>query len=246
MRRSSVFCILAAGLLAGLQTGELHAQDGFLFRAPQVQVTFRAGPVMPRAQSDVFDFMTSELTLERGDFRAPALAAEFAVLLGPRWDLALSLGHSEAESRSEYRDLIGSDGLPIEQTTRLRTMPLTGTLRFYPIERGRTVGSLAWLPTRTTPYIGAGGGMTWYRLEQQGEFVELPDYDIFYHEYRSAANALTLHAVAGADHWFTPRIGLNLEGRYTHGSAPTEGAYRSYDRLDLSGLQASVGLSFRW
>jgi hypothetical protein len=48
------------------------------------------------------------------------------------------------------------------------------------------------------------------------------------------------------DHWITSRIGANLEGRYTWGSAGLEGSYRTYDRLDLTGFQVGLGVSFRW
>lgn len=237
---------VAAGLFAAVPTPSLHAQDGFLFRAPQVQFTLRAGPLVPRAQSDIFDDITTELTLERRDFRAPALGGEMAILLGRHLDLAVGLQWAESSTTSEYRALIGDDGLPIVQQTRLRTVPLTATLRYQPLPRGRDLGMLAWLPTRLTPYVGAGGGMTWYRLFQEGEFVDHGTGDIFLHEFESRDNALTAHAVAGVDYWLTPRVGLNLEGRYTHGSAPVGGSYSRFDSMDLSGAQAAIGVSFRW
>jgi hypothetical protein len=241
---AGAFCLLAGDV--PLPARPLQAQDGFLFRAPQAQLTLRAGPSLPRADGALFDFMTSELTLERSDFRAPALSGELSMLLGNRWELGASLGVAESVSRSEYARLIGDDGLPIEQTTKLRTVPVTATARHYPMGRGRSVSSLAWIPARTTPYIGGGAGMTWYRLTQEGEFVEHETGDIFLNRYDSAANALTLHAVAGANHWFTARVGLNAEARYTRGSADLTGSYRQYDRVDLTGLQAMIGLSLRW
>jgi hypothetical protein len=236
----------AAVLLAGTAPAPLHAQDGFLFRAPQAQLTVRVGPSIPRAQSDIFDDMTTMLTLERADFRAPSLSADLALLLGSRFDAALGIGWAESHARSEFRDLIGSDGLPIEQTTRLQTIPLTTTLRYYPLARGTTLTTLAWLPTRTTPYIGGGGGVTWYRLQQEGEFVHSETHAIFLQEYESRDRSLTAHLVAGLDHWFTPRVALNAEARYTRGAAPVGGDYRDFDSMDLSGVQVGLGLSYRW
>jgi opacity protein-like surface antigen len=237
----------AAALLLVLQpTSAVQAQDGFLFRAPQVQVTLRAGPLVPSARSDLFDDITTELTLERRDFRAPFVGGEVALLIGPRLDLALGVGWAASQTTSEYRDLIGDDGLPIVQTTRLRTVPVTATARLYPVPRGRTMSGLAWIPARATPYVGGGAGMTWYRLQQEGEFVDRRTDDIFISEFESAANALTVHGVAGLDYWFMPRLALNVEGRYMHGSAPVTGSYLRFDNMDLSGLQAAVGVSFRW
>jgi hypothetical protein len=248
--RSVLLALVPAVLLAPA----VEAQDGFLFDRPQAQLTVRAGPVMPRAQGDIFELLTTELTLNRADFRAPALAAELAFLATQRLDVALGFGWSQATSSSEFADWTGADGDPIAQTTRFRTMPVTATARFHLLPRGRSVSRLAWVPTRTMPYIGGGAGMTWYRLQQEGDFLDTqaceadPDSGcaIFYREYDAGGHAATLHGVAGVDHWFTPRLGLNLEARYTLGSAPGSESFRTYDTLDLSGLQAMLGLTFRW
>lgn len=246
MTRMSRPILLAAALSLLLPAAALHAQDGFLFRSPQVQFTVRAGPSAPAASGPIFEFMTSELTLDRSDFRAVGVSGEIALLLGQRWEVAGAVGAAESSSSSEYRDFIGRDGLPIEQTTRLRLVPASATLRFYPLERGRSVSTLSWIPTRTTPYVGAGAGMTWYTLEQSGEFIEHATGDIFRNSYTSSDNALTVHALAGATHWFTARLGLNAEARYTHGTADLSGSYSQYQNIDVSGVQASIGLSLRW
>jgi hypothetical protein len=224
----------------------LHAQDGYLFSAPQVQLTVRAGPQVPRAQSDLFEDLTTRLTLERADFRGPFIGAEAALLLGRHFALSLGIDLAETVASSEYEHLVGDDGLPIVQTTRLRLVPVAATVRYNPLPRGRSLGQLSWIPARTTPYVGAGGGVTWYRLHQDGEFVNPQTYDIFLDEYETRDHGFTAHALAGLDYWFTPRIGLNLEGRYTRGSAPVGGSYFRFDSMDLSGARAALGLSFRW
>lgn len=244
LTRLIVPTLLAAAVL--LPAAGAHAQEGFLFRPPMGQLTLRAGPLLPRAQSDVFDFITSELTVDRGDFLAPSLSAELGVLAGSRLDIVLGLGWSESSTRSEFRALIGDDGLPIEQTTTLRLMPVTLSGRFLPIERGRRLGTLAWLPATVTPYVGGGGGVTFYRLRQQGEFVNAATNDIFVDEYTSSGRGMTVHGLAGVDYWFSPRIGANLEGRYTRGSADMVGSFRTYDSLDLTGFGLGVGVTFRW
>jgi hypothetical protein len=238
-----VACALA--LVAPAAAQPLFAQDGFLFSRPSVQFTVRAGPVLHTARSDLFDFITSELTLERSDFRAPALAGEFAVAVHPRLDLSLGVGWSSTERSSESAHWYGTDDLPIVQQTTLRVTPVSLSARFYPWTRGTTVSNLAWLPVRTTPYVGAGADMTWYRFGMEGEFVH-EDLSITNQNYQSSGRATTLHARVGLDHWFSPRVGLNLEGRYTHGSASPTDDFRTYDSLDLGGVQAGIGLSVRW
>jgi hypothetical protein len=250
--------VLAPCALLLFGAGPAHAQDGFLFKRPDVQLTLKGGPLVPRAHSELFDFLVDTLTLNRSDFRTPWIGADLAVLVSDRLDVALGFAFAETESLSEFRYWEGADGLPIEQTTRLRTMPLTVTARYHLAPRGRQLSGLAWIPSRVTPYLAGGGGLTWYRLLQEGEFVGQPvgddplERDIFLGRLESRGHGLTAHAGVGLDYWFLPRVGLNTELRYTVGSAPVGGDYggrtpsERWDNIDLSGFQAAVGLTFRW
>jgi hypothetical protein len=190
--------------------------------------------------------MTTRLTLERGDFRAPALGAEFGATVHPRVDLSLGIAWSSSENTSEFREWIGEDDLPIEQMTKLSVIPLSLSARLYPMSRGRSVSSLAWVPAALTPYVGAGVDLTWHRLTQEGEFVDEQTFDIFRDEYTTSGRSFTGHVRAGFDYWFAPRVGLNVDGRYMMGAASPDDDYITYDALDLSGFQAGIGLSLRW
>lgn len=242
IRHLAAAAVLGPLLLAAPQA---HAQEGFMFRQPVGQVTLRAGPLLPRAHGDFFGFLTDTLTLERRDFRGPMLGLELAFAVAPRWDVAFGVGYMETERRSEFRDWVGDDDLPIEQDTRLWLLPATASARFYPMPRGERVSRLAWIPARTTPYIGGGAGVTWYRLEQDGEFIDR-ERRIFRSTLATSGRGLTGHVLAGLDHWFAPRVSLNAETRYALGSASVGGDYDGWDRMDVSGLQFTIGVSYRW
>jgi len=239
-------------LLAGAASAD--AQQGFFFERPQAQLTLRAGSVMPRAQSDIFEFMTDELTLERGDFRAPYFGLEAAALVGNHVDIVFGLAWSESSASSQFRDWEGADGLPIAQVTQLMTIPGTMSVRVRPLDRGRNVADYAWLPSRFSPYVGGGVGYTWYRLEQEGEFLNVaacqasPETgcDIFVQTYTSREGGLTAHGMAGLEYWVTPRVAFSAEGRYTRGSAGLSQHFRSYNSIDLTHFEAGLGLSVRW
>jgi outer membrane protein W len=245
LRRIAARTLIATAMLAGV-AADGRAQDGFLFRAPAAQLTVRSGGSMPLANQGIFDFLTSELTLERGDFAAASIGAELALLVSSRFDIGVSVARAESSAPSAFRDLIGDDGEPIRQQTRLRTLPLTLSARYRLVPRGRSVADLAWTPTSFSPYIGAGAGFIGYRLQQQGEFVDYRDNAIYNDFLESKGSGQTVHALAGLDYWFAPRIGVNAEARYTRGSAPLDGNFRDHDDIDLSGLQAGLGLTFRW
>lgn len=229
---------------------DLHGQDGFLFGPPRMELTVRAGSMLHHAGGDLFEFFLTELTLDRKDFRAPAMSAEVAIYAHPRVDVVAGVGFSSLERRSEFRAWEDEEtGLPIEQTTTLRVVPMTASARIYPLPRGRRISSLAWIPARTTPFVGVGGGISWYSLRQVGDFVSEPEPGsaiIFSDDYGDRGTAGTLHALAGLQHWLSPRFGLNLEGRYTIASATPAEDFTNWDELDLGGLQVGFGLSYRW
>jgi len=246
--RKRYLLLIAASLVPALPDA-VRAQDGFMLGQPEIQVNLRAGPMLHRAGGDLLGFFQSELTLDRDDFRAPAVAGEFGTVVHPRIDLIVGAAWSKAETTSESRDYVEEvDGVdvPIRQTTSLRVLPVTASLRFYPLARGRAVGELAWIPSRTTPYVGGGGGFAWYQLRQHGDFVSQTDLSIFSDDWESKGRTTVGHLFGGVDHWFTPRLGLNLEGRYTFGSAKPDNDFLGWDSVDLSGLQVGVGLALRW
>jgi hypothetical protein len=239
-------CLLAGACLLLTAPLRASAQDGFLFSPPSGGLTLRAGPQLYTAGGDLFGQLRRDLTLGRGDFAATAVGADLVFSPLPRVDLVVGAAHARASGRSEFRDFVDQDELPIEQTTSLRTTPLTGTVRYLLLSRGRSVGRTAWVPAPTTPYLGAGGGVTWYRLEHGGEFIDFRDYSIYFDRMQSAGSVPTLHVLAGLDHWFEPRLGVNVEARYTWGRAAPADGFRSFDALDVGGVQATLGLSFRW
>lgn len=236
--------LLAAVLL--LVPAAAAGQDGFLFRPPAAGITVRAGPMMHTAGGDLFGQLRRDLTLDRRHFATPVLGVDVAILPTSRVDLVFSVAHATVSHMSEFRDFVDQDDLPIEQTTRLTTTPASVTVRYQLRERGRRLGRTAWVPATTTPYVGGGVGVIQYRLEHWGDFIDYQDYSIFHGSLATMGHETTLHALAGADHWLNPRVGLNAEARYTRASARPDDGFRSFRDLDLGGLQATVGLTIRW
>jgi hypothetical protein len=225
--------------------GAAQAQEGFLFRQPAATISLRFGGAVPLLGGALFGDMRDELTLERSDFLTEAFAADLMIHVNPQFDVGAAFQWSQSATDSEYRDLVYENDDPIRQTTKLRRVPLTAQLRYYPIPRGESVAEFAWVPARFTPFVGAGLGMLWYRLEQEGDFVERGTNDIFSNSYESSGSGLAAQLLAGADYWVVPAIGLTAEARYTYSSDAPSGDYR-YSSIDLSGLQFSAGFSLRF
>ncbi len=240
-----------------LAAAPAQAQDGFLFKEPRVTVSVRGGHHLASAGSDIYTEFTQLLTLEKSDFSGTAFVGELGVRIAPRFDLVASVGRIESTATSESRTHLeyppdAPEGIPIVQTTSLRRTPIAATLKYYPLQRGRSIGSNAWIPVRFTPWVGAGAGALQYDLEQTGDFVDYASCDaenacdIFSGVFDSSGWARTLHVGGGADYWLTTRLGMSADVRYQWGSAPLGSSFQGFDDIDLGGLQGTVGLSVRF
>lgn len=218
----------------------------FLFGAPKASIGVRLGMNFARAGGDVFDFTTRHLTLDRGDFGAVGIALDLALRLNSRLDAVLGLAYGGTTKRSEFRDYVDEQELPIEQETSFAQLPVTAGLKAYILPRGRSIGRLAWVPARVAPYIGAGGGVVRYRFEQAGDFVDVEDLSIFTDTFTSSGWTPVAHLFTGVDIGVSPRAALTAEARYAWASAEPGADFVGFDTIDLAGLQTTVGLSWRF
>ncbi|HEU5208978.1 MAG TPA: hypothetical protein VFU06_06155 [Longimicrobiales bacterium] len=253
----SLFSLLRCALpgvlgVSLLVPAQVLAQDGFLFDEPRVTLSVRGGHHMASAGSDLYDEFFELLTLERGDFSGFTVMGDLGVRLTSNLDLVGSIGWIDTEAGSESRTHIGFDDEPIAQTTSLRRMPVAATLKYYPLDRGRSISSHAWIPAHFTPYVGVGVGTTKYQLQQEGEFVNYATCDednaceISELVLDSDGWGRTLHLAGGADYWLTTRFGVTADVRYQWGSAELSSSYQGFEDIDLGGLQGTVGLSVRF
>jgi hypothetical protein len=225
-----------------------HAQragDGFLFHAPIGTWGVRGGINLASANSDVFAFVTDQLTLDRSDFNAPAVGSNIAIRLSGSNDLVLDVSYSTVSHGSEFRRWVDQNDQPIEQTTSLRRIPVTLGFRHYLTSRGRSVGQFAWIPARRSLYVGVGGGLMEYKFHLVGDFIDFTTLNVFHDEFISQDWTAVAQANAGLDLALGDFVLLNTEARYSWAKAPMSSDYVDFNRIDLSGLSVTAGFSFR-
>jgi hypothetical protein len=237
---------VAVACLAAVPARAQSSGDGFLFRRPYVSFTLRGGFNRASAGSDIFAFTTTRLTLDRGDFGSATFGGEVGVVLAPRFDLALAYSVARKTSSSEFRDWVDQSNLPIEQVTTFNRTALTAGLKAYLLPRGRAVGSLAWLPARAVPFVGAGGGMMSYRFEQVGDFIDFSTSKVFHDDFTAEGQTTTLYGLAGVDFSLTATFVLTAEARYNWARGPMGQDFVGFHRIDLSGVAVTTGVSARF
>lgn len=215
----------------------------FLFGRPHGAVSVKGAFVFARGGSDLFDFVEDQLTVERGDFRAPAFAADLAFAVGPRLEIAFGYEYGRASVDSEYRRYVDNDRLPIEQTTSLATANLSGTLRYMLVPRGQEVSRLAWLPRGIVPFVGAGAGYMRYEFSQTGDFVDYKDLSVFPDTFRSLGWAPSVHVLGGIDLKLYRTVYLTTEARYVWADAKLREDFVGFDPIDLAGFRVTGGIN---
>ena len=231
----------------------------FLSRSPMMSFGIRGGYARAQAGSDLFDYARKTFTLDTNDFASFAWGATVAVGITENLDVELGGGVARSSTRSEFRHWVGLDDLPIDQTTMFLRVPVTISLKWYFKDRGRSVGQFIWVPQRWAPYAGGGGGALWYRFEQEGNFLDFQTLDVFSGTFETKGTTGTAHAFLGVDVLLSSKVVLTAEGRSswgtTHlgdegrsswGTTPRGRDFVDFADLDLSGFQATLGLSFRF
>ena len=251
MRRYAAVAVLAL-VLTVPAPASAQGGPGFLFKRPVFAAGVRAGYSSPRAGGDFFGSTLDEFipsgadTLSSLSFGSPYLGGELAIRPWERWDIALAIGWTRSRTLSEYRRWVDSADLPIEQETTFQVV--TGTLgaKYYLQDKGRRVGSLAWVPHRLTPFVGAGVGVSSYEFVQAGDFVDATTFEVLPDYLKSTGEGFILYANAGADLMLAKNAFLTGEARYAFSNARVAGSYTGFGDIDLAGLQLLVGLGFQF
>ena len=227
----------------------LHAQssgNGYLFGRPHVTLTLRGGFASPTASSDVFDFSSKQLTVGKGDFGSAAFGVDFGVRVADRLDLQFGVASMGRNVDSEFRKYVDNSDKPIEQRTTFRRAPVTAGLKYSLSSPGRSLSRLAWVPSKFTPYVAAGGGAMWYSFKQAGDFVDFKTFDVFASDLSSSSWAPMAYGAGGMDYSLSPHLSLTTEARYDYARAAMNKSFEGFNRIDLSGLSANVGLTVRF
>jgi hypothetical protein len=232
-----------------LVPGSARAQrsaGGYLLGAPSGTFTIRTGYDAAMANSDLFAFVTNELTLRKRDFASPMLAADFGFRLNSNVDATFGAGYSRGAARSEFRDWLDNNNLPIEQQTEFIRVPLTVNLKAYLEPPGRAIGHYAWIPAKFAPYVGGGVGTMWYRFRQSGDFIDFNTTEVYPDTYSSSAWTPMANAFVGSDFGLRPGLAFNVEARYSWARGPLSRDFSGFHRLDLSGIAFTAGVTFRY
>jgi hypothetical protein len=244
---SLLVCVLSVVCLSVATRAQAQAGgNGFLFRAPVGEVSFRGGFDRAIAGSDIFALTVKQLTLSQRDFSSPTFTTDVDYVLTARLDARFSFGVSQSTTPSSFRNFVDNNRREIQQTTGFMRVPVTASIKAYLSNPGRSVGHFAWIPSRYAPYVGAGGGAMWYRFRQEGDFIDFATSKVFTDAFMSQGWTPTAQAFVGTDVSLNPRFAVTAEGRYQWARSRLSTDFSQFQPIDLSGFALTAGLSIRY
>lgn len=214
----------------------------FLLGRPRATVGLRGSFMRASANSDLFDFVTSQLSIDKSDFNTGSFGAELGISLTQHLDIVGAWDVNAVDRDSDYRKWQDNRGLPIQQSTQLEQMNLTVSAKLALLPRGRNISRLAWIPRTVVPYVGAGGGYGKYKFRQNGDFIDTADLHVFPDTFVSTGWAPTFHVLGGTDVRVYKRLIMSFEGRYSWSNATLSQDFVDFEPIDLGGFRFGAGI----
>ena len=220
--------------------------DGYLFHSPRASLSIRLGAAQPVATGRIFDFTAQQLKMTRAKYLGFSAAADLDVAVSQRVAIQFGTALNVRTSPSEYRNFVDNKDLPIEQSTAFRRAPVTAGVKLYLRPPGRSVGRLAWVPNKVTPYVSAGGGAMYYSFVQSGDFIDFKTNDVFASTLDSKGWAPVVYGAGGVNYAISSHMDLVTEARYESSSARLGSSFQGFGNINLSGLSMTAGLHLRF
>ena len=210
-------------------------------------VNFTVGAFIPtgfdgRADEDILVNELSgpyRLAFDVRDFNGATVGVDWLVGFGRYIDAGLGVAYYRRTVPSVYDLFTHPSGAEIEQDLRLRIVPITASVRIYPM--GKYSGF--------QPYIGGGVAFLSWRYSEAGDFVDPVDDSIFDFRYEHDDTTAAPVFLGGLRATVGDRAIVGGEVRYqkAEGDLPTGGTEGFIsDRIDLGGWTTNFTIGVRF
>lgn len=219
-------------------TSLLHADAA----SAQQTLTLSIGMFSPRGEDarvegDVLIANRDLFLFDFTDFRSLSLTGEWLVPVGDFVEAGGGIGFTTRTVPTIYDVYTRPDGTEIEQELKLRTVPMSATIRLLPLGRNAAF----------QPYVGGGIGVINYRYSETGDFIDFSraGRPIYRDSYSATGNAVGPVAVFGARVPFG-NFSVGGEVRYQKADADLDTVDFLGPKLDLGGFHYSATVGFRF
>ncbi len=198
----------------------------------------RVGGFEPEADSEYWRNKELDFTGDVADLQDISVGVEYRVDLARNFGLLFAGSLYEGEMAQNDRFFVDGNGDDIRHITRLEIASATvgGVYLFTGPEAA------------LRPYLGAGGGIYSWRLEEDGEFVDPtpPPPVIFDALLESTGTAFGYYLLGGLEMPVGRSWTFFVEGRWQRVEDDLDDDFDGFGKIDLSGADFGAGLSVRF
>jgi hypothetical protein len=229
--------------------GPAHAQRP-LAAEPQASFQVRLGAFFLSGDRSFWKETEALFTFDSSDLDDAFIGASYVTAISNRVEIGFHVDYFTGSARSADRFFVDEFGDPILHDSKLRLLPVSVDVRVLPAGRYAVRGRRGqYAVRRPAAYVGAGAGLSFWRYEEIGDFVDetaSPPVIVF-SRFRDEGTALAIHVLAGVEFPLSARAGVLLEGRYTWADDTISGDFGpDAGEIDLGGASLGAGLSFRF
>ncbi len=179
-----------------------------------------------RVDDDVLLENLNLFSFDPTELDSVTFGGEWQIALGDHLEAGVGVGFMRGTAPSTYTDFVNDDGTEILQDFHLQMVPITGTLRLFPLG-----------DTAVRPYIGGGIGLFMWRYSEVGEFIDFYDYSVFRDRFVASGADVGTVVLGGVRVPLGDSLAAGVEVQYQR-AAGRVGVDEGFlaERIDLGGL----------
>ena len=206
----------------------------------QQTINFSLGLFTPRGEDarvdgDVLNANRTFLFFDVKDFNSASIGGEWLVPLHEYFEGGAGVAFTRRTVPSVYTEFTDEAGLEVEQELRLRTVPISFTVRALPLGQRNAF----------QPYIGAGLAVINWRYSESGDFIDFNNNrEIFRASYVANGTATGPVVLAGL-RFGGEKLSAGGEIRYHSANADLPSDFAG-NKIDLGGWTYNFTIGFRF
>lgn len=198
----------------------------------------RVGGFVPEGDSTYWEEKALDFSGEAEDLEDISFGLDYRLEVTPHLSLLFSGTLFEGETDQHYLEFTDDRGDDIEHTTSLEMGSLTLGAAFHFLGPDAAI----------RPYVGAGGGLYTYTLEESGDFIDFnpPPEEIFSGTFVAEGEAFGYYLLGGFEVPVGRNVAFFAEGRWQRAEDELEDDFEDFGEIDLSGRDLAAGITWRF
>jgi hypothetical protein len=206
----------------------------------QQTLNFSLGVFTPRGEDarvdgDVLNANRAFLFFDIKDFKSASIGGEWLVPFNEFFEGGAGIGFTRRTVPTVYTDFVDLDGSEIEQELRLRTVPISFTVRALPLGQSNPF----------QPYFGAGLNVVNWRYSESGDFIDFNNNREIFRDSFVASGTATGPVVLAGIRFGGQSLTAGGEIRYSAAKADLSSDFAG-DKIDLGGWTYNFTMGVRF